>query len=123
MAMRLKKNSIFLQKLKDQRIIDILEEAEGDRIIESREVRHFLHFKNEIDMQRSIIFLKKESFKILSKDRFENKYILVLTHFEAPSIITKTTIFMLNVALEFNADYDGWETSILANSPKLLTQI
>jgi hypothetical protein len=83
MAMRLKKNSIFLQKLKDQRIIDILEEAEGDRIIESREVRHFLHFKNEIDMQRSIIFLKKESFKILSKDRFENKYILVLTHFEA----------------------------------------
>lgn len=113
MAVRLDKIDYIWQESKDNKVLQILSEAERDKINVPREVIHFLYFNSKINRDRCSIRLKYEGFKILSQNKGDNSYSLILKHNEAPSKISKTTFFLLEISYEFNGEYDGWETCFL----------
>lgn len=113
MAVRLDEIDLIWQKIKDRKVLEILEEAEKDKVTIAREVRHFLYFQSKLGRDKCACILKGEGFKIISKDKNDNGYNLVLMHNEAPSDISRTTSYLLRIACQYKGEYDGWETCFL----------
>jgi hypothetical protein len=91
---------------------------EGDDLSKSRQVDHWLYFKNESGRNKFILYATKEKFRIEKKDYHKEStlpYQLQISRTDKVDInsISTITITLRKKALEYNGNYDGWETFVI----------
>lgn len=110
-------NEETLEYMSNQKVILNLIDA-GDKLTKSRQVDHWLYFRNSADRDRFIGYIVKEKYKIESK-KFNNNsklsYQLQISREDLVNLesITKITLELRKKAEEYRGEYDGWETFII----------
>jgi len=110
-------NDETLEYMSNQKVIFNLTDA-GDKLTKPRKVDHWLYFKTSTDRDKFAAFIVQKKYKIESKNISEKsnlKYQLQISRIDLVDLesITKITLELRKKALEFNGDYDGWETYIV----------
>ena len=99
---------------------------EGDKLTSSREVFHWIYFKNENDKNNYLNEVQKQGFILVSSNKIEDKFPYQLQIKRTDKVdensINQYVIYLWQKANEHNGDYDGWETSV-ENNPKEITTI
>lgn len=89
---------------------------EGDELIVSREVFHWIYFKNENDKNNYLKEVSKEGFVLVSSNKIDDKFPYQLQIKRIDKVDEKSVneyvIYLWEKSIEYNGDYDGWETSI-----------
>jgi len=89
---------------------------EGDNLTVSREVFHWIYFKNESEKNNYLKEVIKQGFILVSSNKIEDKlpYQLQIKRIDKvdESNVNEYVIYLWKKALEYNGDYDGWETSV-----------
>ena len=97
-------------------VINSLRNA-GDKLTASREVFHWIYFKNEIERKKYSDKVRKENFEVVEETYDQNielpfgLKIKRLDHVDY-NHIDEYTLYLWQLAKNHNADYDGWETSV-----------
>lgn len=98
---------------------DVLENLEknGDNLTKEREVFHWIYFKNEVDRNKYIEFVKKENFEVVDTNYHKKEklpYSVQIKRVDKVgySDIDEYTLYLWKLAKNNNGDYDGWETSV-----------
>ncbi|MDR7208437.1 ribonuclease E inhibitor RraB [Flavobacterium piscis] len=90
--------------------------SEGDKLTVSREVYHWIYFKNVSEKNNYLKEVLKQGFVLVSSNKIEDKlpYQLQIKRIDKvdESSVNKYVIYLWEKAIEYNGDYDGWETSI-----------
>jgi uncharacterized protein (TIGR01619 family) len=107
-----------LQSILNRRVIDNLEKS-GDKLIQPREVYHWIYFKSAEDREKYIEKVKQEDFKVEDIDTItghdsEFKYKLKISRVDNVGYgdVDNYILYLWELANELGGDYDGWETSI-----------
>lgn len=89
---------------------------EGDKLIVSREVFHWIYFKNENEKNNYLKEVKKQGFLLVSSNKIDDKFPYQLQVKRIDKVdensVNEYAIYLWEKALEYNGDYDGWETSV-----------
>ena len=89
---------------------------EGDNLIVSRDVFHWIYFKNKNEENNYLKEVKKQRFVLVSSNKIDDKfpYQLQIKRIDKvdESSVNEYVIYLWEKALEYNGDYDGWETSV-----------
>lgn len=89
---------------------------QGDNPIVSREVFHWVYFKNENDKNNYLKEVTKEGFVLVSSNRIKDEFPYQLQIKRIDKVdensVNEYVIYLWEKAIEYNGDYDGWETSI-----------
>lgn len=89
---------------------------EGDNLIVSREVFHWIYFKNENEKNNYLKEVQKQRFVLVNSNKIDDKfpYQLQIKRIDKvdESSVNEYVIYLWEKALEYNGDYDGWETSV-----------
>ena len=101
----------------NEKLLKKLQEA-GDQSGKERPVDHFLYFATEIDQQCFILYILKQRFKIVVKEKTDDskrpfKLQISRTDKVDLSTISAITIDLKRVAMKCNGEYDGWETAVV----------
>lgn len=96
-------------------VINSLRNA-GDKLTASREVFHWIYFKNESDKNNYLKEVIKKGFVLVSSNTIKDKFPYQLQIKRIDKVdedsVNKYVIYLWEKAVEYNGDYDGWETSI-----------
>lgn len=89
---------------------------QGDKLITPREVFHWIYFKNENDKNNYLKEVLKEGFVLVSSNKIDDKFPYQLQIKRIDKVdensVNEYVIYLWEKAIEYNGDYDGWETSI-----------
>ena len=89
---------------------------EGDNLIVSREVFHWIYFKNENEKNNYLKEVQKQGFLLVSSNKIDDKFPYQLQVKRIDKVdensVNEYAIYLWEKALEYNGDYDGWETSV-----------
>jgi len=105
------------QSIQNRRVIDQLEKG-GDNLTKSREVFHWIYFKNEDDRDKFLEKIKNDNFIIVNKgsDKSWGEFAYSLQIKRVDKVdqnsVDEYVIYLWKLANEIGGDYDGWETSI-----------
>ena len=105
------------QSIQNRRVVDQLEKN-GDKLIQEREVFHWIYFKSDNDRENFLEKIKNDNFSIVSKDSDKSwgefAYRLQIKRVDKVDLssVDEYVIYLWKLANELNAEYDGWETSI-----------
>lgn len=105
------------QSIQNRRVIDQLEKG-GDNLTKSREVFHWIYFKNEGDREKFLEKIKNDNFTIVNKgsDKSWGEFAYSLQIKRVDKVdqnsVDEYVIYLWKLANEIGGDYDGWETSI-----------
>jgi len=91
----------------------------GDNLSKSRQVDHWLYFNDEAARSRFITYALKNKYKVESKEYLKDaklKYQLQISRIDYVDMnsISKITTGLRRMAKDFNGEYDGWETFVVA---------
>ena len=99
----------------NQKVIKALLNA-GDKLIASREVFHWIYFKNEDEKNDYVKEVAQEGFEVVSSNVIDDKFPYQLQIKRIDKVdensVNKYVIYLWETSLKCNGDYDGWETSI-----------
>jgi uncharacterized protein (TIGR01619 family) len=107
-----------MQEISNRQLVEQLIEN-GDELTVPREVNHWIYFRTEEDRDRYIIKTNKEGFIVESKEydksEMEYPFSLVIKRVDKVDLVSvnEYVLFLRELALENNGEYDGWETSIV----------
>lgn len=89
---------------------------QGDKLIATREVFHWIYFKNENDKNNYLTEVLKEGFVLVSSNKIDDKFPYQLQIKRVDKVdensVNGYVIYLWEKAIEYDGDYDGWETSI-----------
>jgi uncharacterized protein (TIGR01619 family) len=108
-----------LQKISNRRVVELLEKN-GDKLIEPREVNHWIYFKTPEGREKYIEKVKEKGFKIEDFDNIDDnkdfKYRLRISRVDkvGQKDVDDYALYLWELANELDGDYDGWESSIEA---------
>ncbi|MDO4881103.1 MAG: DUF695 domain-containing protein [Capnocytophaga sp.] len=98
-------------------------EQYGDLVDRERPIEHWLYFDTETDMQKAIEKAKAIDYAVEYNEKIEPEegeetqenlgYRLVLSKANTPLDIDTDTWDLIDIALDTNGTYDGWETPIV----------
>ena len=106
-----------LQSILNRRVIDNLEKN-GDKLIQPREVNHWIFFKTPEGREKYIDKVKEKGFKIEDIDHAESdkefKYKLRISRVDnvGHGDVDDYVLYLWELADELDGHYDGWETSV-----------
>jgi uncharacterized protein (TIGR01619 family) len=107
-----------MQHIQNRRVCMSLEKH-GDRMVNLREVDHYIYFTNSIDRQRFIDAVKAFQFQVrgmMEPDHQFNTYGVQIFRIDVPAFesIDELTLPLVELAHEHKGEYDGWETQVMA---------
>lgn len=89
---------------------------QGDKLSTVREVFHWIYFKNEKDKNNYLTEVLAEGFVLVSSNKIDDKFPYQLQIKRIDKVdensVNEYVIYLWGKAIEYNGDYDGWETSI-----------
>jgi len=102
--------------LADQNVIRNLQKA-GDKLTKKRRVEHWVYFTKKSEMESFKLEVIEQGFKVQFAGKIEDAstpYELKFWRIDKVDIesIYPITSSLRKLALAFNGDYDGWETSV-----------
>ena len=101
--------------LEDKHVVAYLKKN-GDKLIDPREVFHWIYFKTEEDAENFKKEAEKEKFIFVSKRKVEDSYPFQIQLKRVDKVDLKSvneySLLLLELAEKHNGDYDGWETSV-----------
>ncbi|PIF32333.1 regulator of ribonuclease activity B [Flavobacterium sp. 9] len=96
-------------------VINSLRNA-GDKLTASREVFHWIYFKEEKQRNNYLIEVSKKGFELVSSNKINDKFPYQLQIKRIDKVdensVNDYVIYLWEKAIEYGGDYDGWETSI-----------
>ena len=107
-----------LQSISNRVLIEKLQEH-GDTLEKSRRVDHWIYFKNIDDRTEYIQKVKEKSFTVekIENEESSNSYQYMLQIWREDKVdynsMDDVAYYLLELALKYDADYDGWETSVI----------
>ncbi|MCD2259126.1 DUF695 domain-containing protein [Psychroserpens luteolus] len=106
----------IMEYLGDQRVVETLIEA-GDNLIKARRVDHWAYFNDESKMESFKKEIKKLNFKIQNSTKTDDDSTPFMVHFYRVDKVDLDTIYSITsslreLAISYDGDYDGWETSV-----------
>lgn len=90
----------------------------GDPLTKAREVNHWVYFKTVEDRETFFTEVSTKGFTLQNKgyidDSNEYPYSIQISRIDPvdSESVNDYTIYSYKTALEYNGDYDGWETSV-----------
>jgi regulator of RNase E activity RraB len=111
-------NFIEKQWILDREVVDQLK-GHGDLHHIPREVNHWVYFKDEEKREQFKKVVSQEGFDVIDERLLEedspHPYQLTLSNISAVNLISINiiTTALLKRAIEYDGDYDGWETKII----------
>ncbi|MNW49128.1 Regulator of ribonuclease activity B [compost metagenome] len=101
-------------RMANRQLVDKLIEL-GDNLEKSRTVNHWIYFSSEESRNFFKEKVLKDGFHIEDQVAQDNKYSLRISRNDFVQIhsISDVTDYLINVAQEFDGDYDGWETKVI----------
>jgi uncharacterized protein (TIGR01619 family) len=111
-------NAQQMQGIQNRRVCMSLEKH-GDRMVNLREVDHFIYFQNARDRGGFLNAVNALGFKVrilMEPDEELKTFGVQLYRIDVPSYenIDEITMPLFDLANEYNGDYDGWETQVVA---------
>lgn len=109
-------SELDFQSISNRSVLENLEKN-GDNLSKAREVFHWIYFNNEIDRKNYSDEVIKENFEVAEETYGKNielpfgLRIKRLDHVDYNDI-DEYTSYLWQLAKNYNADYDGWETSV-----------
>lgn len=105
-----------LQSIGNRSVLENLEKN-GDNLTKAREVFHLIYFNDETDREKYINEVAKENFEVSEKTydkKIELPFGLKIKRIDYVGYdkIDEYTLYLWQLAKNYNADYDGWETSV-----------
>ncbi len=106
-----------LQRILNRRVVENLEKN-GDKLIQPREVNHWIYFKTTEGREKYIEKVKEKGFKIEDIDKIDHnkdfKYKLRISRVDkvGQEDVDGYALYLWELANELDGDYDGWETSV-----------
>lgn len=89
---------------------------QGDKLITAREVFHWIYFKNEKDKNNYLTEVLTKGFVLVSSNKIDDKFPYQLQIKRIDKVdensVNEYVIYLWRKAIEYNGDYDGWETSV-----------
>jgi len=89
---------------------------EGDNLLIPREVFHWIYFKNENEKDNYLKDVQKLGFVLVSSNKIDDKFPYQLQIKRIDKVdensVNNYVIYLWEKAMEYNGDYDGWETSV-----------
>lgn len=109
-----------LQTISNHSVIENLQKH-GDLLEIARPVHHWIYFKNKDDRVIFIKMVEPLGFEIVQKNKVKERedfpYQLQISRIDQVhhQAIDTCTLQILELAQQFNAEYDGWETQVIRN--------
>ena len=105
-----------LQVIQNYRVLEQLQQ-QGDDLSKPREVFHWIYFRAEEDRRQFEKFIQTAGFRIVTRDEVEEParpFFLRVSRVDKVGYedVNDYTLLLWEKAREFDADYDGWETSV-----------
>ncbi|MFK7975682.1 MAG: DUF695 domain-containing protein [Halioglobus sp.] len=105
------------QEIQNRRVCDVLE-SQGDALQQARDIDHWIHFKTSDARSRFENEVTELGFSVRSRgEPSEESVLFSLQIFRMDELsrenIDKISLELFDVALELDADYDGWEASVV----------
>ena len=109
-------NEMDFQSISNRDVLENLEKN-GDNLSKTREVFHWIYFKNENDRKKYIDIVKKENFEVVNENYHKKEKLPFSVQIKridkvGYGDIDEYTLYLWKLAKENNGDYDGWETSV-----------
>lgn len=115
-------NIYEMQGIQNDRVRQQCKEA-GDQLSSEREIQHWLYFSTETNMRNALAKIEEFGFKILEAGEIdlENEepqsepvgFKILASKISSPQDIDDDTWNLIDIALDHNGEYDGWETQII----------
>ena len=90
--------------------------SHGDNLKTEREVFHWIYFKTDSDLEKYVSEVELKGFEIVTENKIDGKFPHQLQIKRVDKVdlesVNDYTLYLWNLALENNGDYDGWETSV-----------
>jgi uncharacterized protein (TIGR01619 family) len=107
------------QTIENRRVCDSLE-RNGDKLLEAREIDHWIHFvdvanRDEFIDRASHLGFSLRAVSELSEDHNNDRYTVQVWRSDVPSFsnIDSVTLPLFNLAAEYGGEYDGWESIVV----------
>lgn len=88
----------------------------GDKLTALREVFHWIYFKDETQRNNYLTEVSKKGFELVSLNKIDDKFPYQLQIKRIDKVdensVNDYVIYLWEKAIEYDGDYDGWETSI-----------
>ncbi|QIW15961.1 hypothetical protein A4G20_06260 [Pasteurellaceae bacterium RH1A] len=108
-------NPYALQQMQNNRILMALEE-QNDQNDKPRNIQHWLYFFDEAKSQAFAEQAQVQGYEVLECETLNDEdgtfYSVSLIHFVPVTQIDEITWALMDLAQEFEGEYDGWETEI-----------
>ncbi|WP_298894578.1 DUF695 domain-containing protein [uncultured Psychroserpens sp.] len=109
-------NEEIIEYLGDQSVVETLIEA-GDNLSKARRVDHWAYFDDESKMESFKKEIKKLKFKVENSTKIENESKPYVIRFYRTDKVDLNSIYTITsslrkLAISYDGDYDGWETSV-----------
>lgn len=109
-------NERDFQSISNRSVLENLEKN-GDNLSKAREVFHWIYFSNEIERKKYIDEVLKENFEVVEENYdkdIELSFGLQIKRVDYVDYnnIDEYTLYLWQLAKNYNAEYDGWETSV-----------
>lgn len=110
-------NEVTLEYMSNQKVLTQLQKA-GDNLSKERQIDHWIYFVKKSDRTLYEKYVTELGFKIENRGKIKNanqpfKLQISRSDFVYPESINKITLELRKKALEYNGDYDGWETFVI----------
>ena len=110
-------NEDILEQMQNQKMLNKLLDA-GDNLKKPRVVDHWIYFPTTASRDLYIKFAQQQKFKIVSKAKGKNPdmpYELRISRIDKvdAASINETTKYLKIKAVEYQGQYDGWETQVI----------
>ena len=104
-----------MQSIQNFRVVENIQKG-GDDLSKKRDVFHWIYFKDSNKMEEFEKYTLTKGFKTLNKGKSEGefKYVIQISRLDKVGFndIDEYTLNLWEKAIEFEGEYDGWETSV-----------
>lgn len=106
-----------LESIYNRRTVAQLEKN-GDNLTAERDVFHWIYFKTETDLEKFLDKIKGNDFAVVARNRNDSQgeypWGLQIKRKDRvdPASVDEYTLYLWDIAVETNGEYDGWETSV-----------
>ncbi|MCL6248867.1 DUF695 domain-containing protein [Acinetobacter sp. ANC 4945] len=112
-------NAFAMQSIANIHILESLEQY-GDVLTVKRPVEHWCYFKTSEDRDHFLQKIQERGFEIVEQsknDENENPYSIQIGRIDSVDLpsINQVTWELLELCIENNGEYDGWETPVIRN--------
>lgn len=104
---------IQMQSIQNFRVVESIQNG-GDDLSKEREVFHWIYFKDPKNLDEFEKFTISQGFKTLNKEKSESEYVIQISRIDKVGFndVDEYILGLWEKAIEYEGEYDGWETSI-----------